>query len=169
MTDQSATTPQRTGRWKTVVLIISLALNLAVAGLVIGAVVNRAKYDRDAPRISGEVDGYGPVVAALAPEDRDELRDRLRGEGHRFRDNRREVRESFRQVLAALKADPFDRERVEDLMRAQQERLGDQVRLLNSALLDQVSQMNADERRAMADRLEHLLRRGPPRGGKPRD
>ncbi|MEO0678101.1 MAG: hypothetical protein AAFZ02_11155, partial [Pseudomonadota bacterium] len=58
------------GRGGRVLLYLSLAVNLLVVGLVVGALVSGGEKLRDRrPPSAGEA-GFGPVFAALEPEDR---------------------------------------------------------------------------------------------------
>ncbi|GAA0285532.1 periplasmic heavy metal sensor [Rhodovulum strictum] len=168
-TEKAAVTP-RTPVWVRVALVASLALNLMVLGVVGGAVLKR-----DMPPRAGFVPGdYGPYSRALSEPDREALRAAYRAEAPRLRENREAVRQSFRDLQAALRAEPYDHARVVALVEAQQARVQDHATLMRGLTLDRVAAMNPEERAAFADRLERVLRRGPPRehererqGGRP--
>ena len=70
-------TPQasRPGRLWKIVLVVSLALNLAVAGLVIGAAI-KGRFGDGPPR-SFDL-GAGPISRALEPEERRQIMRDLR-------------------------------------------------------------------------------------------
>ncbi|TCO73981.1 periplasmic heavy metal sensor [Rhodovulum euryhalinum] len=161
-TDNTAV-PPRTRTWVRVALVASLALNVLILGVVGGAVLNKG---RDHPPRTAFAPGeYGPYGRALADTDRAALRAALKAEAPRLRENRAAVRQGFRDLLAALRAEPYEHARVVAVVQAQQARVQDQAALVQSLTLDRVGAMSGADRAAFADRLERVLRRGPPRGG----
>lgn len=147
--------PKKTGPsriWR-IVFVISLALNLAVVGMIIGAGAS-GKMGKSPPR-SFDL-GLGPIAAALAPEDRRAIGRSLRGN----RDLRGiNFRGQFRDLLAALRQDPFAPAALEAILADQSEnmmRLQAQARL---ALIVQIEAMSAEEREAFANRLEQEFKR----------
>lgn len=157
------TTPTRASgaRWLRVALGLSLGANLLIVGIVAGAVIS---HRPDGPRrgMTGPGD-LGPYGRAFAYEDRAALREALGAAAPRQRENRAAVRQGFRDVLTALRAEPYDGDRVRALMEAQQARVQDQIELGRAAMLARLEAMTPAERAAFADRLERVLRRGPPR------
>ncbi|SIO57302.1 Uncharacterized membrane protein [Rhodovulum sp. ES.010] len=159
-TDKTGAAP-RTRAWVRIALVASLALNLLVLGMIGGAMLG---HRHDGPRGASFGPGeLGPYGRAFSAPDRDALRAALRAEAPRLRANREGVRAGFRDVLAALRAEPFDQARVEAALQAQQARLRDQMGLTRRLMLERVAAMSPEERSAFADRLEEVLRRGPPR------
>ena len=70
----TATPPTRAPRWMKIVLALSLALNLAVAGLALGA------FLKDGPRRGMPRDlSFGPFTEAFSADDRRALREAFRG------------------------------------------------------------------------------------------
>lgn len=156
--------PRRSGRWLAVALVISVGLNLLVAGFVAGALLSREARDgRPAPAALARDLGLGPYVAALSPSDRRAIgravRAEIRAQGAPDR-GRIEIRRSFAGVLAALRAEPFDEGALADLLAAQVERAESRRRLGQEAFVAQLAEMTPQERRAFADRLERILTRG---------
>ena len=159
-TDKTAS-PPRTPTWMRVALVTSLALNLLVLGIVGGAVL---KFGRDGPSRAGFLPGdYGPYSRAMSESDREALRAAYRAEAPRLRENRAAVRQGFRELQDALRADPYDHARVVAVVEAQQARVQDHAALMRGLMLDRVAAMSPEERAAFADRLERVVRRGPPR------
>jgi len=154
---------KRPFRWGRLLLGVSLALNLAVVGLVGGAVLNRAREVGGPPPPNGEFLNYGPYTMALSDEDRLKLRRGLIGEAGVLRDNRREVRRDFDRLLETLRADPYDPAATRLVLDAQQARVQKQVDLVRQVLVEHLNGMSTAERTDFADRLEAVLRRGPPR------
>lgn len=163
MSDASKPPERRFPRWMTVLLVVSLSVNLLVAGILVGATLRHGgerKDDRGRSELSRDL-GRTPFVAALDPGDRRAIADRLRREAGPLRANRQELRERFDGLLAALRADSFDRAAVEALL-AQQRQAGlRRLEIGEDAILDRLEEMSAEERRAYADRLDRSLRRRP--------
>ncbi|QFU09739.1 hypothetical protein PARPLA_00698 [Rhodobacteraceae bacterium THAF1] len=131
------------------VLIGSLALNLAVAGVVLGQVFDGPDRDRG-PRMGGPA---APLVRALDKPDRQALVDDLRAgpRGPRGR--------GLESVLEALRAIPFDPEALQ-IAFAEARRIGDaRVARTEAALIDRLTQMSPEARDAYADRLAKSFRR----------
>lgn len=160
MADANEPAQPRTRTWVRVALVVSLALNLLVLGMIGGAVINHGRGDPRA--VTGPAD-LGPYGRALSDADRAALRKAIRAEGPRLRENREAVRAGFRELTGALRAEPYDHARVTAIIEGQQARVEAQVDLLRALMLDRVAQMTPAERAGFADRLEEVLRHGPPR------
>jgi hypothetical protein len=151
------------GRWLKAALVASLALNLAVAGIVAGALLGERRDQRRLPPAEAARElGLGPYTRALELADRRALgtavRERLRTAGGP-RAIRAEIRQDFAQVLAAIRADPFDADRVAALIAAQAARAEARRDLGAALLVERLAEMDAERRAAYADRLEAGLRR----------
>lgn len=149
--------PQKPGRGLRIALALSVALNLAVLGVVAGAIL------RDGPILgAGMVRdlGFGPYTEALVPEDRKALRRALFQRAPEMRDTRRLMREDAEALLAVLRADSFDPQAFRQRMESQHERMEKQLRLGQDLLQEFIAAMTPENRRAFADRLEAGLRRG---------
>jgi len=145
---------RRIGR---VVLFVSLALNLLVAGLVLGAVVHDHR-DRDRNPALRHL-GFGPFVDALPRSDRRALLLSMRREAGSFRENRAALRQLFEEFLVVLRDESFDADRVRDLIRAQRDHIGSRQALGEDLLLERLQMMSPEQRAAYADRLEKKLRK----------
>ena len=150
--------PARTpGRGLRIVLVISLALNLLVVGLIVGLAVSRGGPGGS----RGFELGLGPLVTALAPEDRRAIAEDLRarpGVGTLRSRPRRALTEELADALAAV---PFDRAAVERLMTAQAARLSESQALARAAFLDRIEAIGPEARAAYANRLRRDGGRGP--------
>lgn len=138
-----------------IALALSVAVNLAVLGLVAGVML------RDGPGMRGAMVrdlGFGPYTEALRPEDRKELRHALFEKAPEILETRRLMREDMQALLALLRADPFDAAAFRQQMEAQHIRMQHQLQLGQGLLQDFIAAMPAEERRAFADRLEAGLR-----------
>lgn len=150
-------------RWLKLALVLSLGLNLLVAGLVAGAGLHGLRGGDHRHPPGGELIDYGPYARALSPEGRDKLRAAFRERRPEFRANREALRAGFRDLLAALRATPYDQARAAAALQAQQSRVEAQTALVRGLLLEHLAGLSDAERAAFADRLEEVLRRGPPR------
>ena len=159
--------PPRMKMWLRVLLFGSLALNLAVAGVVAGAVWRHA--DRDGDRRSPRADRISVAyIRALSDADKKAIRDEMRARLPGRAALRAQLRDSFGPVLQALRAEQFDRENLAALMQDQFAIGADQQRMARSLMLDRLAAHSLEERRAFADRLEQELARMAQRGGKRR-
>ncbi|WP_425091902.1 periplasmic heavy metal sensor [Tropicimonas sp. S265A] len=149
-------TPPRTGwgRGRTLLFYGSLAANLLILGLVIGAV---AFGGRTAPR--GALDGQVPMLRALSDaEQRSFLREIRAGRPDRIERAGAAMRRA-RQMLNLLRADTFDAQAFEALMEQQSDGALRRAKAGRAALVEVVSAMDADARRAYATRLEQEFRK----------
>ena len=151
----------RPPRWMTVALVVSVAVNLLILGLVVGASFG---HDRDdmRTRMAGMRElGATPFVMALEPRDRVALGRALAREAEPLRTNRAELRQRFEALLSALRAETFDRASVERLIADQRTAASRRQEIGEAALLQFLEEMSPAERRAYADRLDRSLRRAP--------
>lgn len=152
----------RTPRWIRLLLAVSLGLNLLVAGAFLGAALGRhGPWDHDATR-GGMPREFGrtPFLSALSEEDRRAVGRALMREAGPLRENRADLRDRFERLLAALRAEPFDREAVAGLLAAQRAGGAARLDIAERVLLDRLGAMEPEERRAYAERLDRSLRRG---------
>jgi uncharacterized membrane protein len=147
------------GRWMKILLVASLALNLLVAGALIGAALG---HDRAEHMERSEVPREfmrSPFLGALDGEDRRSVgRELMRDEGSLWQ-NRVELRARFERLLAAIRAEPFDRAAIEAILDEQRAAGARRLELAEEAVLDRLSAMTPPARAAYADRLDRSLRR----------
>lgn len=166
MTDiQSTPTPgnadERKLRKLRVALIWSLAVNLLVLGLILGAVLN---FNKSGGERANTVDGPNPFLRALNREDARKLRAVMSAELGSPGDRRAETRASTQALLTALRADTFAPDAVTQAYQALNMATQRRLDIGQRAVLDHLLSLDADGRADFADRLEDALRRGP-RGG----
>lgn len=143
--------------WLKVVLFTSLALNLAVAGVMIGAVVRFGPFDGGhPPRLDMVV---GPYTHALSHQDRRAIGERLRDDYRAARPSREQVRAEFAEVLTALRAKPYDGDKVEAILMRQMKIGTERQERGQHLLIERLEQMSDTERAEFADRLEEGLNR----------
>ena len=144
----------KTLRW---VLVASLALNLAVGGMLLGSVLRGGPGGRDMMRDMG----FGPYDAALLPQDRDTLRAALRHKSNDLKASRAVAGADLLEVVTSLRATPFDPAALGAAMTAQQDHLAARMQFGTDAMRDFLISLSPQERLAFADRLEERLRHGP--------
>ena len=150
-------TQARTGRWVRIALVVSLAMNLLIAGAVVGAVFSGGKWlHHDTPRLQVM---SGPLTRALSEQDRHAIR---RGMRAALRDGtaaRNRHRAEFAGLMEDLKASPFDPAAVEARLVTIRELIGAQLSLGEVLLVKRLAAMDAAGRAAYAERLEQVLQR----------
>ena len=160
--------PKRKFHWWRVVLVLSLALNLLIFGLVAGAAF-RFK-DGPPPRDLAARDvGYGAFIAAFDHDER-----RALGKAYRAQmPDRKQMRETLARdraaLLGALRAEPFDPAAFEAVLTKRQSDLMATQGKGQKLLMDQIRSMDTSARQAYADRLEEVLKRGPRKSKDGRD
>lgn len=147
----------RAPRWMRLLLAASLAVNLAVLGLVGGTVAHRA-LDRHRPAVRDI--GFGPFSDALSPQDRQELRRAFLRDGGNPRDMRRQTRTEAATLLQALRADPLPEAALRDAFRQAEERGQERLHLGHRLLADRIIAMSPEDRARFADRLEKRMMPG---------
>ena len=139
------------------VLIASLAVNLLVLGLVAGAVIRGPDGFR-APR--GVDLALGPIVAALAPEDRDAIRAELRQREALQLRPRRDRDALIAALLLALRAEPFDPAATQAALNVPRDRALAVQQAVQQSLLARITAMTPAGRLAFADRLSDAMGHG---------
>lgn len=161
--DQTPVRPTRSGRGLRWALGISLALNLAVVGMVAGAML------RDGPGMRGAMVrdlGFGPFTEALSREDRRALRQALFERAPEIRQARQQRQEDLQALVAILWAEPFDAAALAAAMAEQEARMVGQLRLGQTVLQERIAAMTPEARRGFAERLEDGLSHGGRRSQK---
>ena len=139
-------------RWMKVTLVLSLALNLLVAGMVGGAVL-RHGLRPDGHHPPGRTHIGRAYVQALERADRRTLWREMqagRPDGGAQADPD--------AVLRALRATPYDPDALRDIMARQRQAGLARLRRGQRLLQERLAAMNDAERAAYADRLQELVR-----------
>lgn len=148
------------GRKTRIVLIISLALNLLVVGVIAGGLLSGRGGDGRRVDLS-----LGPYARALDPHDVDAIRTEMRGRGPDLRRDRRAMIDDTRSFVAALRADPYDPETAAEILLRQRGRVAEFQALGQDLVLERIARMSVDARAAFADRLEREMDHGGREGG----
>lgn len=144
------------GKGLRIALAVSVALNLAVAGLFAGSFL----HDHEGgPRGVREI-GFGPFSEALSHDDRKALRQALLARMPEMRQARQEAARDAQTLLGVLRADPFDPGRLAAVLEAQRVRMAGRLEVGQGLMRDLLVAMTPEARRAFADRLEKRLQKG---------
>lgn len=156
------------GRWMRVLLVVSLAVNLAVVGVVAGWALRHGGHHGHHP---SRLDmAGGPLTRALSDEDRRAIGQRMREVWRERGGNRAGIRSSFDALVVDLRAVPFDPDRVAERMREQREGFAARFEMGQDVLISHLAAMSDADRAAYADRLEARIKDyRARRSGKDRD
>jgi uncharacterized membrane protein len=151
MTEQQGT--GRTKPWVRALLVASLALNLAVAGLAAGwALRNGGDHAGHHP---SRLDmAGGPLTRALSDADRRAIGRAMRDAWRSRTNNGPNIGESFDALVIDLRAVPFNADRVAAQMRTQRDGFAARFEMGQEVLLTHLAAMSDADRAAYADRLE---------------
>ncbi|RYH11630.1 periplasmic heavy metal sensor [Tropicimonas sp. IMCC6043] len=141
-----------------ILLFLSLALNLAVIGIVGGAYLNVSRGD-DHPWIIARELGLGPFVLAMDSNDRRALDRQARSHRGELREDRDAWRRLYIASLEAIRSEPFDADRFRAVMEAQADLAARSRQVGVEIMTSQLEGMNAAERAAFADRLANRSER----------
>lgn len=149
MSEQSST--PRASRWKTWALVASLAVNLLIVGLVVGAGL-RGGPDRGHYKPSEGAD-FRSITQALPEKARGDLRKSVLGRDGTMRERRQRSADLRRDLILVLEAETFNPGALETLFTEQRTVLGDLAKDGHTLLLETISQMTPEERATFAENL----------------
>lgn len=160
MTEEHTSAPQKKRRWVLPLLFVSLALNLLVVGIVVGAMFQGGGKDRDGRPMGPARSVLGePFVRALEPSDRVALGREIIANRDQLSENRSVLRSRVERLLEQLREEEFDREAVSALLSEQRSLAVNRQEVGEVLLLNRLEDMSVEERRAYADRLGESLMR----------
>ncbi len=159
--------------WAKALLAVSLALNLLVAGVVVGA-----RFDGDGPKgppgrstrdaRSSFDPALGPFSRSLPDPYREQAVQALRERAGDYRDNRAQLADQLATMLTILRAQEFDEEALRAVMAAQTEVFERRGEIGRDVVVEQIAAMSADERAALAARMEEGFKRAMDRAKPPK-
>ena len=146
-----------TRRWVKILLALSLGLNMLIIGAVGGMAISHWNGSMPQPNIRDM--SYGLYTRALSPEDRKAIGQALRSEAGTIQENMPRIREQYRALLVALRADRYDKQRVHQLVMDQQKMMLGRQKAGQRLFLEHIDAMSPKARRDFAARLERALKR----------
>jgi len=136
-----------TGRKGTVVVvaaIVSLCLNLLLAGLMIGG------RWHDGPGRHGP--GRGDLMASIPEEARPLIKDVFDSHKTEFESHRAAIRQARQKVAELLKADPIDQARINQALSDLMQQTQAMQQFGNGVMIEIARKLPPEQRREMADR-----------------
>ncbi|SDI38373.1 periplasmic heavy metal sensor [Alloyangia pacifica] len=149
--------PSGAPRWMRWLLLGSLALNLAVVGVVAGGLLRHGGPERGGPPRGREF--ITPYTQAFSQDQRRELGRQLFSSFERKQGDRPRPRPfaDYRSALELLRAEPFDSTAFAEALSAQDARAAERQKMGQDVLVDYVATLSPEAREAYADRLEAEL------------
>ena len=141
-------------RWINIVLVVSLALNLLVAGATLGRWLKDSREHR------------GPLAWAMKTLDsntRERLGPILEENRAATRELRRRIRTASEDVRHAIRAEPFDQARLARALENLRAVSGEYQQVVHNVALETLGTLPAEERERIG---ALLLRPAPPRGAR---
>jgi uncharacterized membrane protein len=157
--DEQTPTPARRWSWMQILLGLSLALNLFVAG---AAVTVAWKHKGGGPGGRGGFDlGLGRFAQELGGEKGKAVRDAVKSVQEQGKPMRETIRQAWDDANASLASEPFDRAKVDAAYQKLSTAENDLKALLRNKLIDLSSTLTAEERaRLVAFRAKRMGKRG---------
>lgn len=155
MTENSI--PKKSGipLWVKIVLIVSVAANLGVAGVIGGAAL-RAPETRRAHLEAPE--GVAMLARSMPQAHQHELRETLRERRDDLRPNRQELKNLRDRFIVALRAEPFDINAVNLVFADQRRMLEVLTEAGHDAVIEQIGKMTPQDREQFIQRLRRSER-----------
>jgi len=153
-------TPQVNGtpRWIKIALVVSVAANLGIAGVIGGAAL-RAPEMRNNNLQSP--DGVAMLARAMPTAHQRELREDLRGRRGDLGPDREELRFLRDRFIVALRAEPFDIDAVNTVFADQRAMLSKLTEAGHDSVVEQIDRMSPKDRKLYIRRLLDTNRRPP--------
>ena len=153
MSTEDLTPPARTGcpMWIKALLVVSLAANVAIAGVFAGALM------KDKERGHGGSRQVEWILKFVPEERRDEAEALFESRRKELRDLQRSSMDDMTAIVEAIRAEPFSPETLNAALstRRASRRARDEV--VQGGLVELMQNFNAEERTHFADRLEERL------------
>ncbi len=150
---------KRNWNWTKTLLVVSLGVNLLVAGMVVGSAFGHRKGDRSDPFFGG---GMRPYVASLPQGQREYVRDRLLANRETARAARQELRKSAQDVRDAITVEPFNADALNTAFTAQRSVYDAIAAKGHHALVEILANMSKDERAQFIAKLKTFERKPRP-------
>lgn len=159
-------TPQkpRAPRWMRIAFGVSLALNLAVVGILVGTF---ARFAGPPSRGHGMLSYAMPYVRALPRDVQREMFRTVRSQLPEDIGGRQARRVLYGEMIEALKADPFDPGRVQSILDRQNDAAVAVQTAAHGVWLERIGAMSLEDRSVYADAVSEVMRHGKAKREKP--
>ncbi|WP_422025048.1 periplasmic heavy metal sensor [Pyruvatibacter mobilis] len=161
MTDQAPVSKPR--RWVNIALFMSLAANLFFAGLLIGGPMLRDHPVRDRGVAVDMLPNPHMFIRILGKEEGRRVLRELRAEVPDLREKFRTMRQRHREVVAAMEADPYDPQALEQAFNNVRAAHTDLTTSLQVPLTRILAELTPDQRQRFSEAFRNLRGPGSPR------
>ncbi|SHJ71584.1 Heavy-metal resistance [Shimia gijangensis] len=154
MSDEATKKP-RMRRSVRILLIVSLALNLIIIGLVLGAALSHGGKGRGPDAYS---DGpQSPIALALSWEERRDVGKKIRAAHRKHASDRKVEKIRYETLISALNGDPYDPDAVSMAREALDQASWDRRQIAYDIWVTHVGKMSVEQRQDYAERLREVL------------
>tara|TARA_B100001939_G_scaffold346979_1_gene367228 strand:+ start:4662 stop:5165 length:504 start_codon:yes stop_codon:yes gene_type:complete len=140
-------------KWLHVILFVSLAVNLFLAGFLVSRAMMPSGHAR-----SHSPHGLSAIARHMSPEDRRELFRHLKRDGHPFRESHEQLARLRQQAMDLLMTENVDRARLEEVLAAEREAHLKIISRVQNALVDRLMAMPLEQRRKIIEETWETLR-----------
>lgn len=149
MVENSSPKPS-TSRWIKIALVISLGINIGIAGILVGSALRAPEARRSNIE---HPDGVAMLARAMPQSHQRELRETLRNQRDELRPDRQELQNLRQRFVVALRAEPFNIDAVRETFAAQRVILDHLTASGHAAVVGQIEQMTPQDRQLYIRRL----------------
>ena len=146
-------------RWISLALAVSIALNLAFVGMMVGRHFGGMRVMGPPP---GEQRAIDRLAKDMSADGGDKVRAALLQRSGQLQQQRADERRTRDDVRAAMLATPFDRARLESAMAAHRVSTAGLQQTIHAGLVDAASQLSPEDRAKLAESGRRPMRGGPP-------
>jgi uncharacterized membrane protein len=139
-------------------MFLSLAVNLLLVGLIIGAVAAGARLRRDAPGGAFSRADFAQIMETLPEESRRVVRRAVVRGWFQSRDNRNEAGRLRREAFEIAAAEPYDAERVRAAFARMREADAATTGVYHDRIADALGELTPDQRRAALEAIRQAAR-----------
>lgn len=144
------------GRWLKIALVLSLVLNLAILGTIAGAFLRFHHDDVDGVRRAPDP-ALMPYGLALSREQRRDITKELSKKGFSRYQSQSHLKENFDRLLSVLRREPFNVDRLKEVLEMQSERILQRANLAQELFVDEIASMSQEERQEFIKKLEKIF------------
>jgi len=141
-------------KWLVIALVVSLSLNLVIAGFVIGRLGSGAGF----PARIDPIAGFPRLMSQLPDERQEELRPLMGSYFQTMRPTFRAMRAAQEEVFSAVKADPYQSEATRIALATFREKLLESQTSAHDAFIEFTSALTTEERHLLAKKMHQPWR-----------
>lgn len=143
--------------WRTT-LFVSLAFNLLLVGLIVGAMAAGARLRREAPGAALSRADFAQIVATLPEESRRVVRRAVVRGWFQSRDNRNEAGRLRREAFEIAATEPYDAERTRAAFARMREADAATTGIYHDRIADALAELTPEQRRVALEAIRQAVR-----------